>query len=863
VARTHTSTKNAGNRRPTKLAHDEANVAIIEALDVVAEYQSLGVTVTGAESRGDGWLECRAVEREDINPSAAINVRTGRYKDLGGLGLSLSLWDFAARTGRFATWQEARKHYAAVAKVSLPAGRPPANPTDHLEWQAWSEPLVAMWCRHKPGVTPEAVRAFGGRLARYRGQYTVVAVPVFGAAGPDADPIGWTLFNISGQPLPIFHPGDPPTWEKMKTTAGSQAGLIGPPGIFGPPTGPTGSAASTIQTIWKVEGPSDAMAFWAAMPPDVRDVSHFVATNSNGANEIPKPSMAGPFAGRRVIVIHDADEPGESGVGKNWIPWLLNHGPIDVRHVRLPFAIEKNHGKDLRDFFAGGGTFADLLVLADRAEAVKSPAAGGPDSGVAAAVAGQTNEADDDPHRLAGVFLAQHAHADGPKLRFWKQEWWLWNGRRYCKLDDATIRGMLTRAVKAEFDRINLEELERAKSRDGDALPEVQKVTQALVFNVLGSLSSIVAVDFDVDTQGIWLSPYPAAGRKGPFIAMENGILDVGALLDRSDDFLLPLTPLWFSPTCFPYPFDSTATVEPRWVKILEENLDYDAERVAILQEWAGYLLTPDTNMQRFLVLDGEGSNGKSVFLAGLEAILGKDNVSHVPLEDFGQRFALTMTLGKLANLAADCGELDKVAEGYLKSFTSGDRRFFDKKNVAGVDARPTARMIMATNNKPRFSDRSDGLWRRMQILPFLTKVDDSRKVRGMDKAHYWLDSGELPAMFLWAVRGLDRLKQNGDFTFSRVCHAALAEYRTEINPAREFFEEMCIENSLESIATNELYATYRKWCIESGYKPLGKQQFGKEVGRKFPELSKRKVGPRNDRFSIYEGIGLRMETLQ
>jgi putative DNA primase/helicase len=61
-------------------------------------------------------------------------------------------------------------------------------------------------------------------------------------------------------------------------------------------------------------------------------------------------------------------------------------------------------------------------------------------------------------------------------------------------------------------------------------------------------------------------------------------------------------------------------------------------------------MLLPDTGQQSFLVLEGEGANGKSVYMAGLEAMLGEDNCSHVPLELFGDRFSRTQTLGKLAN---------------------------------------------------------------------------------------------------------------------------------------------------------------------------------------------------------------------
>jgi len=81
--------------------------------------------------------------------------------------------------------------------------------------------------------------------------------------------------------------------------------------------------------------------------------------------------------------------------------------------------------------------------------------------------------------------------------------------------------------------------------------------------------------------------------------------------------------------------------------------------------------------------LEGAGSNGKTVYLAGIEGILGFDNCSFVSLEMFGERFQINSTLGKLANICGDVGELDKVAEGHIKQFTDGNPMQFERKNFA------------------------------------------------------------------------------------------------------------------------------------------------------------------------------------
>lgn len=352
-------------------------------------------------------------------------------------------------------------------------------------------------------------------------------------------------------------------------------------------------------------------------------------------------------------------------------------------------------------------------------------------------------------------------------------------------------------------------------------------------------------------TLGVYPPDIPPARDHRDFIAFTNGVLDIRRFLAGEPYFFQPHTPHWFANICLPYPFDAVADC-PTWKNVLAENLEGDHQRTALLQEWAGYLLLPDTSHQRFLILEGEGANGKSVYCAGLHAMLSDEAVSHIPLEIFGQRFALTETLSRLVNIAADCGDIDRVAEGHLKSFTSGDRMFFDRKGLAGVSAIPTARLMLACNNRPRFSDRSGGLWRRMLLCPFLYTIPESRRIIGMDKAAWWAASGELPGIFCWAMAGLYRLRQQGCFTLPQICLNALADYREEVNPARAFLREFCEPNSMASADAKSLYRHYRDWCAESGYKPLGDRQFGKEVRRSFPQIKRAQAGTGKNKMWIY-----------
>jgi putative DNA primase/helicase len=125
-----------------------------------------------------------------------------------------------------------------------------------------------------------------------------------------------------------------------------------------------------------------------------------------------------------------------------------------------------------------------------------------------------------------------------------------------------------------------------------------------------------------------------------------------------------------------------------------------------------------------------------------------------------------------------------------------------------------------------------------------------------MDHEDWWRDSGELPGMFNWAVRGLHRLYKNDEFTVPKICAEEIEDYRNENNPAREFLQLHYKENSMSSVSTQDIYQHYREWCVKHGNRyTMNSKSFGKEVYRFFPETKKRKLGSRTDRFYTYSGI--------
>lgn len=703
--------------------------------------------------------------------------------------------------------------FVGVAPESKNGRSRSIDPAKDLEPRPWNTALVSLWCQHKKGITPAAVQLAGGMIARYRGQHSVIALPVWGPKLKNAKPVGWCLFAIGGGKLPRKPPDGKIEWVKVKLTYGSQPGVIG--------------VVRDGQDAWKTEGPTDMLAVLslADCPGDAT-----VVCNAFGSKEDPakNPWIAELFKDRRSYVVHDCDVPGQEGATEvprtnaasrpGWSLAIAAHA-AECRNVVLPYPIEKDHGKDLRDWTTEPHTYKDLVTLADESPVIQAP----PDD------IPKPIEADNDPHRLARINLERFSRlTGGGAIRCWCSEWFKWEVTRGCYrvIAEKELRARVNAAIKEEFNRISINR-QLEKEEDSTAI----RVTPGLVNATIEAIASTCTLSGTVPINS-WVDD---DGKRSDtkYLAMKNGLLDLEGLLNGSEDFLLPFSPSWFSTVCLPYEYDSNAQC-PKWLAFLNKSLEGDSERIAILQEWAGYMLTASTDQQKFLFLEGEGSNGKSVFIAGMEGMLGKDNCSHVNLEVFGQPFSLHETIGKLANIASECNEMDTVSEGYLKAMTDGSRMSFNRKGMRPIETAATARLMFSANVRPRFNDKSNALWRRMILVPWRVQIQDSEKILGMDKMEWWEKSGELPGILRWAIAGLARLRANGRFSKSSVCEAAISDYRDEVNPARTFLKEryvLSITNS-DMVSTRKLYDEYAQWCMDSGYRPLSDKSFGREVSR-------------------------------
>ena len=426
------------------------------------------------------------------------------------------------------------------------------------------------------------------------------------------------------------------------------------------------------------------------------------------------------------------------------------------------------------------------------------------------------------------------------------------------------FRGLWYRYADGKYKTTNEEELSKIVTGFLTQVSELKgAVTTSLVHDVVNIMKS---TEYCGLSDGQYQRPFfiSTGEDASNFLPMKNGILDVEATIAAMKAGaplppLLPPTPDLFCNNGFDYDYDPTATC-PRFMQYLEEVQPNEGNR-KMLQMMTGLLLLPDTSYNVAFFLYGQGGTGKTVMINVLEGLLGKDNSCCVPLANFAGRFDKIHLTEKLANLVGDMPimpESGRIAdmEGLFKSVTSGDEIFVERKFVDSKMARVTARCVFATNEMPHFSDRSNGVWDRLRLIPFNVVMRNTEKQdpRLIDKL-----LEERSGILNWALRGLAELREHTVFPQSEESRQAVEQLRSESDHEATFLNETVQATPEGTVDSMPLYTAYRRWCQDNGYNsPVCSARFKNAVLRMYPDA--RYNRPRNGsqkRVTVIEGISL------
>lgn len=348
----------------------------------------------------------------------------------------------------------------------------------------------------------------------------------------------------------------------------------------------------------------------------------------------------------------------------------------------------------------------------------------------------------------------------------------------------------------------------------------------------------------EVDAPALWEKP------KHDVINVLNGLLDVNSrtLSPHSADFL--------SPVQLPVTFDPNARC-PAWDKFIGEVFPEDSE--AIAWEIPAWLMTPDTSIQKAILLVGDGANGKSTYLRAVLAFIGKNNSAAVSLHKLeNDRFSAARLIGKLANVCPDLPSTDLTGTSVFKAITGGDALMAEYKFKDSFDFVAYSRLVFSANHLPKSHDASPAFFRRWFVVPFeRTFSDGDPDTIPSDQLDAMLsDPAELSGVLNKVLEALAALRRRG-FSESDSTKRATDEFRHATDPLAVWLDRRTVLNPDAVTPQDQLYREFCRDCAAAGNPTISKTAFGRTMKKLRPTVTdlQRTV---NHRIAwCYVGIGL------
>jgi putative DNA primase/helicase len=454
-----------------------------------------------------------------------------------------------------------------------------------------------------------------------------------------------------------------------------------------------------------------------------------------------------------------------------------------------------------------------------------------------------------------------------PTLINYQNEWLSWDGGAYQAIEADTITAIIRQflgdakitSYKMVPDKANSEK----KVQVEEEYPFNPKETH--VKEVNAALKSICHVPRGAMDPPTWLKDTPAeyAGLDpNNLISFQNGLLEV------TTRTLYPATPFFFTRTALPINFDSNATAPTQWLAFLDDVLKARPELIGLVQEMLGYLITTDTSKQKVFMLWGRPRSGKGTILRITTALCGQRNVRFPTIKTLAGRFGLQ---GLIEASVAQVTDMDtenttelSTAVSRINGVSGEDGQQIERKGIGDWEGVLDTRFVLASNTLPKLGSHTEAMLTRLLVVPFEVSVV-GREDRDLTKR---LIDEELPGIMNWALDGLDRLRQRGDFAEPEESRDAKRRVKFLSNPLHGFVEEHCeMCGPDEGADKNPVYAMFERYCTEINAKVMTKGDFTEELQKVFPNVraGKRRRTPterdQREREHTYFGIRLNEAT--
>jgi len=254
----------------------------------------------------------------------------------------------------------------------------------------------------------------------------------------------------------------------------------------------------------------------------------------------------------------------------------------------------------------------------------------------------------------------------------------------------------------------------------------------------------------------------------------------------------------------------------PLWKQFIREIMNYKSELINFLQTAAGWALTGDISEQTMFILYGSGANGKSTFLNTIMYILG-DYATATPTETFMKKNGdqTTNDIARLRGIrfvtTTEAEQGRRLSEPLIKRITGNDQMMARFLYGEFFSFTPTFKIFMATNHKPVIKGTDYGIWRRIKLIPFTTRIPEEKQDKDLELKL----RSEASGILNWLLEGTKRWLQERLNAPDEILNAT-DEYREEMDVIGNFLNDKCLIEKDLTIRIRELYKAYSDWCEDN-----------------------------------------------
>lgn len=303
---------------------------------------------------------------------------------------------------------------------------------------------------------------------------------------------------------------------------------------------------------------------------------------------------------------------------------------------------------------------------------------------------------------------------------------------------------------------------------------------------------------------------------------LKNGLLDLDTMT------LSPHSPEHFFLAQLPVEFVAGGDC-PLIKKFVKEVVR--PEDVPTIQEIIGYCLYRRYEIHKAFMFIGEGSNGKSVLINVIIALLGKENVSNISLQEItSDGFSRAHLYGRMANLFADIPDKALKETGIFKMLTGGDRMYANVKFKEGFEFTNIAKMIFSCNRLPMAFDDTNAFYRRWTFVDFPNTFSEDNPKRDPKLTQKLTSQEELSGLLNWALEGLHRLLEKGYFSNSMSVDETREQYKRMSSPLLAFIDDCIHIEPGKFIVKKELYKTFCDFCKDKKLQIMADSSFSKQL---------------------------------